>query len=83
MDDRCVLSKELMGNKEVLHSDYINYCWAKNYRRLNMNGLGRELVKHGIHYAQRGTGKERRHIWSGIVLKDENENQGTLFDVAE
>jgi hypothetical protein len=72
-----------MGNKEVLHSDYINYCWAKNYRRLSMNALGRELVKHGIHDAQRGTGKERRHIWSGIVLKDENENQGTLFDVAE
>jgi putative DNA primase/helicase len=84
MDDRCVLAKELEGNKEVLHSDYINYCWAKNYRRLNMNGLGHELVKYGIHDAQRGTGKNRRHVWSGITLREEeDENQGNLFDATD
>jgi hypothetical protein len=55
------------GEKGLLHSDFINYCWDKKLKRLELNALGRELAKYGITDRQVGTGKQ--HVWSGITLK--------------
>lgn len=72
IDERCILSKDLDGDKEILHADYIEYCWSKNYRRLSINALGRTLTHYGIHDAQRTIEvdgkKQRKHVWSGISL---------------
>lgn len=73
IDERCILGKAHETDKEKLHSDYIDYCWKKNYRRLPMNALGRQLANYGIHDVQRGSGKSRRHLWSGISLAEEDD----------
>jgi putative DNA primase/helicase len=78
IDERCELGKQFEGDKERLHSDYIDYCWKKQYRRLGITTLGRELVKYGVHDAQRGIGKNRRHIWQGITLKEKDLEHVTL-----
>lgn len=75
LDDSCELGKDKEGDKGALHSNYIDYCWDKKYRRLTVNALGRKLKKYGIYDAQRGTGKSRRHIWSGVALANDDSQE--------
>jgi hypothetical protein len=67
IDERCVVGQEYVGDKNLLHSDFINYCWNKKLKRLELNTLGRELAKYGIKDTQKGSDKQ--HVWSGIALK--------------
>jgi putative DNA primase/helicase len=55
MDERCVLDPEYNGDKNLLHTDFINYCWSKKLKRLELNALGRELAKYGIRDRQIGS----------------------------
>jgi hypothetical protein len=58
---------EHMGDKNLLHSDFIKYCWNKKMKRLKLNALGRELAKYGIQ--DRQIGSDKQYVWSGISLK--------------
>lgn len=75
MDEKCELGKDKETEKERLHSDYIDYCWQKGYRRLSLSALGRELKRYGIYDAQRGTGKDRKRVWTGIsIIQEEDQS---------
>jgi hypothetical protein len=67
MDERCVVGAQYEGDKKLLHSDFIDYCWQKKIKRLELNALGRELSKYSVRDRQVGSGKQ--HVWSGIALK--------------
>jgi putative DNA primase/helicase len=67
LDDRCLVGPEYEGNKEELHADFIDYCWAKKLRRLEINALGRALSKYNIRDKRKGS--EREHVWSGVMVR--------------
>jgi putative DNA primase/helicase len=67
IDERCVLGPEYNGDKNLLNSEFISYCWNKKLKRLELNVLGRELAKYGIRDIQ--IGSDKRHVWSDIALK--------------
>ena len=69
IDDRCVLWPQHDGDKNLLHSDFIMYCWNKKLKRLELNALGRELAKYSIRDKQ--IGSDKQHVWSGIALRSE------------
>jgi P4 family phage/plasmid primase-like protien len=74
IDERCELSKDVEGDKDSLHANYIEFCYKHNYRRLATNALGRALAHYGIHDAYRGQKGERRHVWVGITLLEKVED---------
>jgi P4 family phage/plasmid primase-like protien len=73
MDERCVVGPEYSGDKNLLHSDFIKYCWNKKLKRLELNSLGRELAKYSIE--DRQMGPDKKHVWSGISLGRETKEQ--------
>jgi putative DNA primase/helicase len=80
MDDNCLTGPDYEGNKEELHADFIEYCWKRKLTILELNSLGRELVKFNIKDAKTGSGKERTHVWRGIDLKKNHEQKELYFE---
>jgi P4 family phage/plasmid primase-like protien len=74
LDDNCVLGPQYEGDKNELHTDFIEFCWKKKLNRLEINSLGRELSKHGVHDKRKGS--EREHVWSGITLRSKLKEEG-------
>jgi phage/plasmid-associated DNA primase len=67
INERCVIGQEYNGDKNLLHTDFITYCWNNKLKRLELNALGRELAKYGI--KDRQIGSDKKHVWYGVSLK--------------
>jgi phage/plasmid-associated DNA primase len=74
LGDNCVLGPQYEADKNELHTDFVEFCWKKKLNRLEINSLGRELSKHGVHDKRKGS--EREHVWSGITLRSKLKEEG-------
>jgi len=71
-------------SKAVLYGEYVKYCQKLHLPACANNVFARELLSHGhgLKAGQKGTGKDRIHIWEGIrnIEDVEDDQQEKLAD---
>jgi len=58
-----------LGEKEVLHSDFLEYCKERSLGLLNDVYFGKRLAKFGIIDKKKGPKGNQKHYWIGLRLK--------------
>ena len=81
IDENSVTGTQYDGKKDEIHSDFIAYCWKRKISPIELIALGRELAKFGIK-DKKTTGQKREHVWAGIYLKKNHEQQSLNFSEA-